>query len=85
MEHKELYRQAYAALREQNEAELRERAQHPYRTHPETNWQQFVELVEFCWRIAPAQSDYQRYEKLNAWARYFERVEKLAVWRHERG
>lgn len=85
MEHQELYRQAYAALRQQNEAELRERALHPYCARPEANWQQFVEIVEFCWQIAPVQSDYQRAEKLNAWAGYFERVQKLTRWRHERG
>lgn len=85
MEHKELYREVYAALRRQNKAELRERAQHVYQASPETNWRQFVSLVEFCWQLSPTQSNYQRSEKINAWTRYLARVQKLEAWRQQRG
>jgi hypothetical protein len=81
MEYQELYRQTYAALRRQTEAELRERAQHLYQTRPEANWRQFVALVEFCWQLSPAQSDYQHRDKIMTWAQYFERVQKLEAWR----
>ncbi len=85
MEHQELYREVYAALRQQHEAELRERALHVYQTRPQTNWRQFVALVEFCWQLSPVQSDYQRRDKIKTWAEYFKRVQKLEAWRQRHG
>jgi hypothetical protein len=44
-----------------------------------------VELVEFCWKLCPQQSETQWREKLAALERYSERVRRMEAWRRSRG
>ena len=44
-----------------------------------------MELVEFCWKLCPQQSETQRREKLAALERYYERVRRMEAWRQSRG
>lgn len=82
---KDLYRQAYAAYREWNAAEAVERAHSAGRLSPAEAWRQYADLVEFCWRLAPEPSAYQRREKLAALDRYYDAVRQLEEWRRTRG
>ena len=82
---KELYRQAYEQYRQWNEAELIERARNAGKLSPAEAWRQYVALVEFCWKLCPQQSDWQRELKLADVAQYYERVKKLEAWRRTRG
>ena len=85
MEHPELYRQVYAALRQQNEAELRERALHLSEISPETGWQQFVQLWNFGRKTGLVSSDKQQAQKVLDLIKYYERIQKLENWRGTHG
>jgi hypothetical protein len=82
---KELYRKAYAALREWSEAERIERIRDARRLTPQERWQQFVDLVDFGLRIAPPESERLRDQKMAALDRYYERVRRMEAGRHARG
>ncbi len=82
---KTLYRQAYEQYQRWNEAEEMERIRRAGRISPQEAWRQYVELVEFCWKLCPQQSEAQRREKLAALERYYESVRRLEEWRRARG
>jgi hypothetical protein len=52
---------------------------------PAEAWGRYVALVEFCWRLSPHPSEYQRKEKLEALERYYARVRELEEWRRRSG
>lgn len=74
---KALYRQAYRAYREWNEAEAVARARDAGQLTPSEAWRRYVTLVEFCWRLSPEPSQHQRQEKLAALDRYYAAVKRL--------
>jgi hypothetical protein len=82
---KELYRQAYQQYQQWNEAEKKERLHHAEQLSPAEAWRRYVELVEFCWRLAPQQSQWQREQRLADWDRYYARVRQLEAWRRAHG
>ncbi len=82
---KELYRQAYQQYRRWNQAELVDRARNAGKLSPSEAWRQYVALVEFCWKLYPQQSEWQRKQKLQDLARYHERVRTLEAWRGAHG
>lgn len=82
---KNLYRQAYQQYQDMEAHEQRNRRSQQERLSPLKAWQQYVDLVEFCWKLCPSQSKYQRHEKLAALDRYYERVQKLEAWRKAHG
>jgi len=82
---KELYRQAYESLRRWSEAVDAERARKAGQLGPAEAWQQYVALVEFCWRLCPQPSEHQQQEKMEAAKRYYERLRRLEDWRRGRG
>jgi hypothetical protein len=82
---KELYRQAYQQYRRWNEAELVDRARNAGQLAPEVAWRQYVALVEFCWKLYPEQSEWQRKQKLADLERYYASLRKLEAWRREHG
>lgn len=81
----DLYRQAYAAYREWNAAEAAARAHDVGQLSAAEAWRQYADLVEFCWRLAPEPSVYQRREKLAALDRYYEAVHRLEERRRIHG
>lgn len=82
---KPLYRWAYEQYRYWNEAREKERARGTGHLSPEEAWRRYVELVEFCWKLCPQQSEAQRREKLAALERYDESVRRMEAWRQSRG
>ena len=82
---KELYRQAYAQMREWSAAKERERIERESQLSPAEAWRQFVGLWQLCMKLAPRDNDWQRREKLEALNRYYARVQKLEAWRRARG
>jgi hypothetical protein len=80
-----IIREAQAAYRQWNEAELRDRLHAVNKPSAQEAWRQYVALVEFCWRLAPEQSEWQHAQKQEALLRHYERVQKLEAWRRERG
>lgn len=82
---KKLYQEWYQSMRRWNEAELIDRIRNAGKQTPQQGWEQFVALIEFCWKLAPPQSDYQRKEKLDVLQHYYERIRKFEAWRQARG
>jgi hypothetical protein len=82
---KPLYRWAYEQYRRWNEAEERERVRSAGKISPQEAWRRYGELVEFCWKLCPQQSETQRREKLAALERYYERVRRMEAWRKSCG
>lgn len=82
---KDLYRQAYEQYRQWNEAELADRVRNAGKLSPQEAWRQYVALVEFCWKMCPQQSEWQRKQKLADLDRYYAAVRKLEAWRRARG
>jgi hypothetical protein len=80
-----LYRQAYEQYRQWNEAELADRVRNAGKLSPQEAWRQYVALVEFCWKMCPQQSEWQRKQKLADLDRYYAAVRKLEAWRRARG
>jgi hypothetical protein len=81
---KNLYRQAYEEYREWNAAEAAERARSAGRLSPAEAWRRYVDLVEFCWRLAPEPGAHQRREKAAALDRYYSAVQRLEERRQTR-
>ncbi len=79
-----LYRDALKQYKQWNEAELIEQLRNAGKTPPEKKLRQYFELVEFCRRLNPQQSEWQRADKLAALDRYYEAVRKLEEWRKQR-
>ncbi len=82
---KDLYRRAYESYREWNDVEAAERARSAGRLSAAEAWRQYVDLVEFCWRLAPEPSVHQRREKLAAIDRYYDAVQRLEERRQAHG
>lgn len=82
---KKLYQQAYEVYREWNIAEAAERARSAGSLSPAEAWRRYVELVEFCWRLAPEPSVHQRREKAAALDRYYTAVRRLEERRRTHG
>jgi len=82
---KELYRKAYASLREWSEAERLERIRDARRLTPHERWQQFVGLVSFGLRVAPPESERLHDQKMAALDRYYERVRRMEARRGAHG
>jgi hypothetical protein len=85
MECQELYRQVNATLQRQTEAELRERARHPYEILPETSWRQFIQLWVFGYKTGLVPSDKQQTQKVRDLIKYYERIQRLENWRGTHG
>ena len=78
-----LYRQASKAQSDWHEAAERARATEV--PSPLDAWRQYVDLVQFCWKLCPEQSPYERREKLAALDHYYECVRRMEQWRRRRG
>ena len=82
---KTLYQQAYLSYRQWNEAEAIARARDAAMLTSAEAWQQYVAVVEFCWRLSPQPSQYQRDEKLATLDRYYAAVQRLEERRRAHG
>ena len=82
---KELYRQAYQQYDQWNKARAADRIRNAGQLSPTEAWRRYVELVEFCWRLSPRQSQQQREQRLADWDRYYDRVRRLEAWRKKHG
>jgi hypothetical protein len=80
-----LIREAQEAYRQWNEAELRDKLHAVNKLSAQEAWQQYVALVEFCWKLAPEQSKWQHAQKQKALSQYYERIQILEAWRQRRG
>jgi len=78
---KELYRQAFEYYRQWNEAELSERVRNAGRLSTQALWQRYLALTDFGYSISPQPSAWQRKQKLEHFARYYENIQKLESWR----
>jgi hypothetical protein len=63
---KELYRQAHELHKAWNEFDEAERTRKAGTLTPTQAWRQYVDLVEFIWRMVPEQSVKERAEHLAA-------------------
>ncbi|KAA0224157.1 hypothetical protein EDS67_24630 [candidate division KSB1 bacterium] len=81
---KELYRQAQEYYRQWNVAKLRERAEMAGKLSSQELWQRYLALIEFGLSISRHPSDWQRQQKLDHVAQYYERVQKMEEWRRSR-
>ncbi len=80
-----LIREAQAAYRQWNEAELRDRLLvAPHRPSDE-GWRQFIDLWEFAWRLQLQPSEYQQRQKQADLRRQCEQLRKLEAWRKIHG
>lgn len=81
----ELYRRANEEYRQWNLLEIEARRKKNERLPAAQAWQRYVDLVEFCWRLHPEQSDWQRAQKLAALDRYYIHLQRLEAWRKTSG
>lgn len=82
---KELYRKAYALHQQSSDAKLVERATLHNELSSAEAFKQYVELVEFVWRLCPEPSEWQRKEKLESLNRYYASIQRLEAWRRKHG
>ena len=78
-----LYRDAFRQYKEWNEAELIEQMHNAGTISPQRKVQQYFELMVFCRKLNPNQSEWQRSEKMASLERYYESVRKLEEWRRQ--
>jgi hypothetical protein len=76
-----LIREAQAAYRQWNEAELRERLHAAPNRPPDEAWQQFLALWEFAWQTSLKASENQQRQKAVDLERYYQRILKFEAWR----
>jgi hypothetical protein len=82
---KDLYRQAYAAYRQWNEARLVDHARNAGWLSPAEAWEQYLALAEFAGECCPRPGEWQRRQKLADLDRYYANVRQLEAWRRARG
>ncbi len=82
---KKLYRWAYQQYQQWNKIEATERVLNAGHLSPPEAWCRYVDLVEFCWRLSPHQSQQQREQRLANWDEYYNRIRQLEVWRSKHG
>ncbi|MCI0691137.1 hypothetical protein L0337_03915 [candidate division KSB1 bacterium] len=82
---KELYRKAYELHQQSSDAKLVERAHLHRELSPAEAFKQYVDLVEFVWRLCPEPSEWQRKEKLESLNRYYAAIQRLEAWRRKHG
>ncbi len=82
---KELYRKATELFHQWNESEFIEHVRNAGKLLPVEAWRQYVDLIEFGWKLSPRQSDRQRDQKLVDLDRYYAQLQKLEAWRRTRG
>ena len=80
-----IIREAQAAYRQLNEAELRDRLLAAPTRPPDEAWWQFVDLWEFAWRLQLQPSEHQQRQKQADLVRQCEQLRKLAAWRKAHG
>lgn len=81
----ELYRQANEEYRQWNALEAEARLNKSERLSASQAWHRYVDLVEFCWRLHPKQSEWQRAQKLAALNRYYANLEQFEARRKTLG
>jgi hypothetical protein len=82
---RQLYRQAYEAYQQWNQAELIERARNAGKLSSQDAWHQYVALWEFGMKLAIGPSDRQHRQRQIEWDEYYARVQKCEEWRRTHG
>lgn len=82
---KELYQQAYETYRQNNIAELRERAAQAYKLSSFEAWQRYFVLWEFAMQLSSGLSEKQHKLHVYELEEYYSRVQKLEAWRRANG
>jgi hypothetical protein len=82
---KELYRNAYRLYREWNEEELQWRVRNAGKLTPQAAWRKYVDLWEFCMKIAPPPSEQQLKKRAIEQKDYYDRMRKFESWRNRHG
>lgn len=80
-----LYRQAQEEYRQWNALETEARLNKSERLSALDAWRRYVDLVEFCWRLHPEQSKWQRVQKLAALDRYYTNLQLFETRRKALG
>ncbi|MEZ4737700.1 MAG: hypothetical protein R3E79_62285 [Caldilineaceae bacterium] len=81
----DLYRQAQEEYRQWNALETEARLNKSEPLSSSQAWYKYVDLVEFCWRLHPEQSEWQRVQKLAALERYYKHLQQFESWRETLG
>ena len=82
---KELYRQTYESYRQNNIAELRERAAQANKLSSQEALRRYFLLWKFAMQFSSVPSEKQRKLHLQELEEYYSKVRKLEAWRHSRG
>lgn len=82
---KELYKQAQEYYRQWNEAKAEARAAATASSTPAELWRQYETLWKFGWRLCPEPDGWAWQQKAEALDLYYQRLERLEEWRHNRG
>ena len=82
---KDLYNAAYQQYKRWNTEKLIDQAQIAHRLSAAEAWARYVDLVEFCWRLNPEQSQRQRAQTLHEWDRYYSQVRLFEARRQAHG
>jgi hypothetical protein len=80
-----LIREAQAAYRQWNEAELRDRLLTAPSRPADEAWQQFLSLWEFAWQASLKASENQQRQKAVDLERYYQRILECEARRKRRG
>jgi hypothetical protein len=52
---------------------------------PRQAWEQYLGLADFAFNYCPNPGEWQHQQKMNDFARYYERVRMLEAWRKKHG
>jgi hypothetical protein len=80
-----LWREAMAQYRAWNEAKFVEQVLTAGQKTPAQKWREYQDLFAFGRRIKPEPSLWEQKQVADAWARYYERIQRLERWRRGRG
>lgn len=80
-----LYRQAQVDYRQWNALETAAKLNKSERLSSTQAWHRYVDLVEFCWRLHPQQSEWQRTQKLATLDRYYTNLQQFEARRKALG
>jgi len=81
----DLYRQARQLYQELNQAELLARIHNAGELSAQQAWKQYAGLWELCIKLAPQPSQNQRLVRAADIERYYQRMQKIELWRQVHG
>lgn len=82
---KTIWRKAITQYQSWNESKLIEQIHSAGKKTPDEKWQEYKQLISFCWRLKPEPSLGEYHCTMKAWEAYYASIQRFEEKRREDG